>query len=89
LTTYLQRSLTLLLLLLLLLFLLDRMMTALQAADQGAEEGSSSLEAAQAALQHQEELVDQASSELSPALVKYVELDQQVRRQHMLPHCSI
>jgi hypothetical protein len=30
---------------------------------------------------HQEALVGQASSEVSPALVKYVELEQQVRKR--------
>jgi hypothetical protein len=37
------------------------------------------LEAAQAALQQQEALMGQLSRELSPALVKYVKLEQQVR----------
>lgn len=37
------------------------------------------LQAAQAALQQQQALVGQVSSELSPALVKIVKLEQQVR----------
>jgi hypothetical protein len=45
-----------------------------------AEEGGS-LQAAEVVLQQQEALVGQASSELSPALVKYVALEQQVRKQ--------